>query len=302
MRHCRLQTLTEIRQVLEEAGWTPRKALGQNFLIDKNLMAKVLALADPRPDRCVLEVGPGTGSLTEGLLAMGCRVVAVEIDRRLCEALTRRLAGQANLVLVCGDALAGKHAISPRVLAALGGQADMVANLPYSIATPLVADCLTSSWRSAVGGPAQGACRFDRLTFTVQREVAERLTAPPGGGQYGAISVLVALLGEVTPGPVLPATAFWPAPKVSSRTLRIDFSHQAAQAVKDLAVLSDVLHLAFGQRRKQIGSCFRRKTPGYTCDALLGALEATGVPPTLRAEQIPPPAFAAIANTLCRQP
>ena len=124
--------------MLSAAGLAPQKRFGQNFLVDLNLMAKVVETAALQGDETVLEVGPGTGSLTEELLKVAPRVVAVEIDRRLHRYLQRSLAGADNLELLCGDVLAGKDKLSPAVVSALGGRAVLVANLPYGVAAPLV--------------------------------------------------------------------------------------------------------------------------------------------------------------------
>jgi 16S rRNA (adenine1518-N6/adenine1519-N6)-dimethyltransferase len=326
-----MQTQTEIRRLLEEAGLSPRKAFGQCFLIDGNLMGKLLELADVTADQTVLEVGPGTGSLTEELLHRARRVVAVEIDRGLAELLRRRLGGRDNLTLIGGDVLAGKHEISPAVLAACGAgilpaqqdagktclpaasrqvpapqaKANLVSNLPYNIATPLLAECLLLSWR-ALGGPGGpgGPCRFERLTFTVQKELAERLVAEPGGSAYGPVSVLVALLGRWRLGPIVPATAFWPAPKVASRIVRIDFDAARAGRLADARTLSATLATAFGQRRKQVGTIFRRAWPSFAGrpategKAALEFLAAAGIDPTWRPEQIDPQQYLDLANRL----
>jgi len=292
-----MQTCSEIREILAGAGLSPNKRLGQCFMIDKNLLGKVLALAEPSGDRTVLEVGPGTGTLTEELLTRAGRVVAVELDGGLAEVVRRRFARRDNFVLIAGDVLAGKHALEPAVKAALGPSADLIANLPYSIATPLVAQCLIESWQ-AVCRRQEGSVCFDSMTFTVQREVARRMRAGPGGGEYGPISVLVALMGKVTVGSAIPASAFWPAPKVASRALRIDFERPAAGMVKDVAVLAAVVSLAFGQRRKQIGSILKRPNGSFSPSALRSALDAAGIDPTKRAERIAPEQFRLLANAL----
>ena len=292
-----MQTCTEIREILAGAGLSPNKRLGQCFMIDKNLLGKVLALAEPGGDRTVLEVGPGTGTLTEELLDRAGRVVAVELDHGLAEVVRRRFARCDNFVLVEGDVLAGKHALAPAVKAELGSSTDLAANLPYSIATPLVAQCLIESWQ-AVCGPQEGRVCFDRMTFTVQQEVARRMRADAGGGDYGPISVLVALLGQVTTGPAIPASAFWPAPKVASRALRIDFDRTAAGEVNDVMVLAAVVSLAFGQRRKQIGSILKRRGSDFAPPALRSAMDTAGIDPSIRAERIPPEQFRLFANAV----
>lgn len=293
-----MQTLRQIRRMLEEAGLRPNKRLGQCFLIDKNLMSKLLDLADPSAGGTVLEVGPGTGSLTEGLLDRAGRVVAVEIDRGLAGLLRRRLGDRENLLLIHGDVLAGKRAIAPEILAALGKAADLVADLPYNIATPILACCLLNSWRALRGKGSQAACLFERLSFLVQRELAERLTAAVGSSAYGPISVLVALLGRLSGGPVVPASAFWPRPKVTGRIVRIDFDAAGARRLEDADVLTAVLELSFAQRRKQIGSIIRRKGAVFSPQALGAGLEAAGIERASRAQNIAPGQYLKLANVL----
>ena len=296
-----MQTQAQIKEMLEEANLAPNRTYGQNFLIDQNLMGKLLELARIDPLLPVLEVGPGTGSLTEELLAASRRVVAVEIDRGLHGLLARRLGDKPNLVLIHDDALRGKHAIAPEVLAALGPVAQLVANLPYSIAPPLVAQCLLDSWAASREGGA-ALTRFERLTFTVQREVGDRMAAAMGNSEYGPVSVIVALLGKVTLGPVVPATSFWPRPNIVSRIVHIEFNPQAAAALDDANILSASLFFAFNQRRKQIGSVIRRKDVGLASNVFLAAVLGAGVNPTMRAEEIRPAQYLAIANSLARTP
>ena len=292
-----MQTCSEIKEILAAAGLSPNKRLGQCFMIDKNLLGKVLDLACPSGDRTVLEVGPGTGTLTEELLDRAARVVAAELDHGLAAVLRLRFADRDNFVLVEGDVLAGKHALEPAVKTELGPSADMIANLPYSIATPMIAQCLIESWRSACSRQEDAVC-FDSMTFTVQQEVATRMLANPGGKLYGPISVLVALLGKGTVGPAIPGGAFWPAPKIASRALRIDFDPAAAGEVKDVAVLSAIVAMAFGQRRKQIGSIVKRPSGSFDPDLLRAAMDAAEIDPSSRAERITPQQFRLLANTV----
>ncbi len=297
-----MQTLREIQAILKDGGFHPQKRFGQNFLVDKNLMTKLLELARLSGSETVLEVGPGTGSLTEELLSRTRRVVAVEIDRGLCKQLQQRLGDHKHLVLIRGDVLASKHAISSEVLHAVGSQAVVVANLPYNIASPFVAECLVSSWRAACGGTP--ACRFDSLTFTAQREVAQRMKAAAGSGAYGPISVLIGLLGRTSLGPIVPASAFWPRPKVASRIVRIDFDAPQAQRVVNIDVLTAVLNVTFTQRRKQIGSIVRSKRAKLLLaggESLACALTAAGIKATARPEEIPPEKFAALADAVAQQ-
>jgi len=292
-----MQTLREIRRLLDEAGLRVRKQLGQSFLIDGNLMGKLVELAELSGGETVLEVGPGTGSLTEELLGRAEKVVGVEIDRGLCELLRRRLGERSDFVLICGDALAGKRALSGDVLAALPRGTHLVANLPYSVATPLLAECLFQSWRAACGRGG-AACGFERLTFTVQQEVADRLSAAPGGRSYGPVSVVVALLGRIRTGPAMGREAFWPRPKVGSRILRIDFDADLAGGLADAETLREVLAMAFGQRRKQIRSVLRRKGSRFEASAWASAMAASGIEAGLRPEQVRPEQYRSLANAL----
>jgi len=291
-----MQRLRDIRALLSAAGLKPRHRLGQNFLIDANLMNKLLATAEIDPDVPVLEVGPGTGSMTEMLLERARRVVAVEVDAHLAELLAERLGSRGGFQLLRCDILAGKHEIAPQVLAALGGRAQLVANLPYNVATPLLAECLIQSWRAHRGDT--GACLFEAMTVTIQREVADRLCAKPGGRDYGPVSVLASLLGKITPGAILPPAAFWPAPKVHSQMVRIVFDAEAAGKVASIDVLKTVLSVCFAQRRKQIHSAGRRRGVPVGPEAFAKALAQAGIDPTLRPEHVGSDGFCALANAL----
>ena len=297
--------MTEIRQLLESAALAPRKRLGQCFLIDSNLMSRLLEIAEPTAEHTVLEVGPATGSLTEELLDRAGAVVAVEIDIGLAGLLAERLGERRNFRLIEGDVLAGKDKINPEVAKLLTSPAMLVSNLPYNIATPLIARCLIDSWLSRFGH-IKDLCNFDSLTFTVQEEVAERFTASPSSGNYGAVSILISLLGKITAGPTIPAQAFWPQPKVTSKILRIDFDASASRQIKDIEALRTILNLAFMHRRKQIGSILRhthqdgRSKRIYSPRQLSDALDHAYIDKKSRAEQLEPQKFLEIANALAK--
>ena len=297
-----MQTLTEIRALLEQFGLAPQKRLGQNFLFDQNLLIKIVELAELTGQETLLEVGPGTGSMTEELLAKAGRVVAVEIDKGMHRLLESRLGERPNFTLLHTDILAGKHEIEPAVLAALGQQAVMVANLPYNVATPLIAQCLVSSWRSLQpeGSPARQLphCLFTRLIFLVQAEVADRFVAGPDSPLYGPVSVITSLLGQTRYGPLVPNTSFWPKPQVVSRIVRVDFDAERARQVLDIPALKALLSICFNQRRKQLSSVARRKNSAFDPDQLLAALDAAGIERTMRAEEVTPEQFLQAANQL----
>lgn len=293
-----MQTQNQIRQMLEAFELAPQRRYGQNFLIDQNLMERFLNVAKVQPDQTVLEVGPGTGSLTEELLARAGRVVAVEIDKGFCRLLSQTLADNPKLLLIHRDILQGKHALAPEVLEALGERAALVSNLPYNVATPLVAQCLISSWQSIQSPPLKPCVRFDSLTFTVQQEVADRMIAGHEDAEYGPVSVIIQLLGNAKFGPAVPNTAFWPKPQVTSRVVRIEFDQDRAAKLLDANVLKRVLSMIFTQRRKQIGSVARSKNAIVEADEFLLALDAVGIERSWRAEQVSADGFLALANFL----
>lgn len=241
------QTLSQVRGLLAAAGLTPRHRFGQNFLIDLNLMRKAAAAAKLSAGDVVLEVGPGTGSFTELLLDSGARVIAVEIDRGLQTLLETHFAGQPRFTLIRGDALARKHELNPDLIAALQrespgerGARKLVANLPYQIATPLLMELL-------YGEPA-----LERMVVTIQKEVAERLTAKPRTDAYGPLAVIVQSLAQVEQLATLPASAFWPRPAVESELVRIRPRGVREILGRPVAGFVRLVRAWFQQRRKTL--------------------------------------------------
>lgn len=243
-----MQTLAQIRAMLDERGIAPRKALGQNFLIDQNLIAVLIDAAGVRAGDRVLEVGPGTGTLTEALMARGASVIACELDRGLAQLLADRLVGQpgpGQLTLIRGDCLASKHAINERLARELGDRPfSLVANLPYGAATPLIATLLTD-WP---------AC--SRLAVTIQREVADRLEAGPGTRAYGPLAALIWATGRIERVATLAPACFWPRPEVTSAMVLIERLDQPR--VDDPAGFARFCQTIFQSRRKQLGGVLAR--------------------------------------------
>jgi len=250
------QTLTEIRAMLESHGMSPRKRFGQNFLIDDNQIQRIVAAAGVGTGDTVLEVGPGTGTLTEALLNTGATVVAVEIDRGLCELLRQRLRepiADEQFQLIEDDVLAGKHALSPVVIDALGDRPfTLVANLPYNAASPLLIQLCTRL-------PGMG--QLQRGLVMVQKEVAQRLMATPGtdGKQVGPLTLLVQNRCAVGKVATLGPGCFWPPPQIDSMV--VELVPHAQPRVADPAALGELAHQLFSKRRKQIGSVLGRDTP-----------------------------------------
>lgn len=242
-----MQTKSTIRSLLTAAGLRPNKRFGQNFLIDGNLMRKLIDAAEIAPDDVVLEVGAGTGSLTEELTQRAGAVVTVEIDDRLIDLLRSRLAECTNVTLLHQDVLASKHALSDEVVremlsarGRLGGRMLLVANLPYQVATPLIIDLLV------------GPLGLARLCFTVQKEVGERLTAEPGGREYGPVSVITQALATIRKIAAVPPQAFWPAPSIDSVMLHVDPMPFHAREIESSEDLASLVRAGFAHRRKTL--------------------------------------------------
>lgn len=283
------QTLSEIKGLLATAGLNPQHRFGQNFLIDLNLMRKLVDAGSVEPADVVLEVGPGTGSLTEMLLDRGAHVISVEIDRGFQELLAARLGDHHRFALISGDALETKHALNPQILQKLdeikpepNGVYKLVANLPYQIATPLLIDLLLIR------------VHFERLTCTIQREVGERLAATASTDAYGPVSVIVQTLADVTLLAILPPSVFWPRPKVESVMLTIRPKPAQALEVKDVGDFVAFVQLAFAHRRKMLRRLLKDAEFMGGEDAFLRA----GVSLDARPEELSPAAWVALHREL----
>lgn len=278
-----IDDLPPLRDVIRRHGLTPKKSLGQNFLFDLNLTARIARAAEPLENITVVEIGPGPGGLTRALLALGARrVVAIERDQRAIAALEEiatRYPGRLDIV--SGDALA----VDPRVQ--LGPErARVVANLPYNIATALLV-----GWLTVEPWPPW----YDSLLLMFQREVAERIVAAPGSKSYGRLSVLA---GWRTDAKILfdvARSAFVPPPKVTSSIVRL--TPRPVPLACDSSALQRVTEAAFGQRRKMLRQSL--KTLGVDAAALLAD---AGIEPTARAEEIPVDGFVALARIFAGQP
>lgn len=297
------QTLNDIKRLLADHGLRPKKKFGQNFLHDGNHLAKIMAAARLKDGDVVLEVGPGTGALTERLVEAEARVVAVEIDRDMQPILESRLGENQRFTLHIGDALDGKHAINAEVLKLLrevGGAGSLpsnpehaewavgtpappepasscggyklIANLPYNIASPLMANL------------AIDHLSMSAMVVMIQKEVADRLLAPPGTKAYGPLGVLIQALFAVERVCVLKPGCFYPPPSIDSAVVAM---HRRAEPLcEDARALGDLLHKLFSKRRKQLGSILGR-------DAVL----PNGVEPSMRPEQLTVEQLCEIART-----
>jgi 16S rRNA (adenine1518-N6/adenine1519-N6)-dimethyltransferase len=279
----RIDGLPPLRSVIAEHGLSARKSMGQNFLLDLNLTAKIARQVGDLAGSDILEIGPGPGGLTRGLLAEGARrVLAVEKDRRCLPALAQIAdAYPGRLEVIEGDALA----IDP--LARLTPPIRIAANLPYNIGTELLVRWLTpDAWPPV----------WQSLTLMFQREVAQRIVAAPGSKAYGRLAILAQWRCDARIAMDLPPQAFIPAPKVSSAVVHLT-ALPAPRYPADAQVLSRVVAMAFNQRRKMLRSCLRGLDPGIE-----DLLQASGIDPTARAEEIGLEAFCALARQISARP
>ena len=245
-----MQSKRQIRQLLLSAGISPNKRLGQHFLIDLNLMRLLVDSAGIQEDDIVHEVGCGTGSLTEALLARAGRTIAVELDRSLAEIARKQLAQAKSFELVNADILESKNRINPAVAGALArareeyrGRVLLVANLPYNVASPVMMNLLT------------GPTTADQMYVTVQKEVADRMAARPGTGDYGILSILLGATGDVKTIRTLKPTVFWPQPQVDSAMVSFVRNPAKCDRVTNMGLLSEIVHLFMGHRRKTLAAC-----------------------------------------------
>jgi len=274
-----IDSLPPLREVIATHQLSARKSLGQNFLLDLNLTAKIARQAGDLTQCDVLEIGPGPGGLTRGLLSEGARkVVAVEKDTRCIAALNDIAAAYpGRLQVINGDALE----IDP--LAHLTPPIRIAANLPYNVGTELLVRWLT---------PPEWPPFWQSLTLMFQREVAERIVAQPGSKAYGRLAILAQWRAEARIAMSLPPGAFTPPPKVSSAVVPLIALPQPRSPAA-AATLSRVVPAAFNQRRKMLRASLKSIAPDIE-DRLIAA----GIKPTDRAEQIPLEAFCALAREL----
>lgn len=279
------QSKKEIQDCLTQAGSQPRHRFGQNFMIDQNLVRLVVEAGDVRRGDFIIEVGPGTGTLTEELLAKQAMVLAVEIDRDLAGLLRQRYGANPDFMLIEADALAGKHELNEELLKAIrhaavsGHPVKLVANLPYNIASPLIIELLHEG--------------VEMLAFTVQKEVADRLRAPANSDAYGGLSVMAQLLARVELLRTLPPQAFWPAPQIESALVRLTRHDQLGETAREFGRFVQML---FSSRRKTLRKALTQG--GYVPEKA----GITGIDIQLRPEAISPEQMWKLFGVVVRNP
>jgi 16S rRNA (adenine1518-N6/adenine1519-N6)-dimethyltransferase len=265
-----------VRQQLAELSRRPSKRLGQHFLADANVARRIVDLARLRPTDRVVEIGPGLGALTDLLAAQAGELWLFEVDATLAERLRTQYSDRPQVHVVEADILRVDFAHH------LGaGAAVVVANLPYSIGAAVVTRLLEEK------------ARFTRIVLMLQREVAARLRAHPGGKDYGVLSVLTQFAARVEPGLRVGPRAFVPPPRVQSEVVVLLPRAHPPAPVHDVDMLRRVVRTCFGQRRKQLGNSLRP----LTSDAV-AILRRSGIDPTRRAETLSLAEFATLSNAL----
>jgi 16S rRNA (adenine1518-N6/adenine1519-N6)-dimethyltransferase len=287
-----MQTKHHIQQLLYSADIRPNRHLGQHFLIDLNLMRLLVDSAGICSDDVVLEVGCGTGSLTQALAERAGAVVAIELDHRLAQIAQAQLANYENVVILEVDVLKNKNIINPLVIDTLKrahqrhiGRIMLVANLPYNVASPLIMNLTT------------GPIVVESMFVTVQKEVADRMTALPGSTDYGTLSIVLGALGQARKIKLLKPTAFWPPPQVDSAMVSFIRKKQMAEKISNMEIFIEIVRLFMGHRRKTLKACTR-----FAKGRLAGInnwtelFKQVSIDPGMRPEELHPEDYVALAN------
>lgn len=262
---------------------SPKKSLGQHFLTQPSFAEKIVRLAQVVSTDSILEIGPGRGILTEALAKTGASVVAIEKDRELVPLLREKFDSFKNVRIVEGDVLA---ILNDDTGPPVSSPCKVVANLPYNIATEIIFRLLEQREF------------FSDLYLMVQREVANRLVAKPGGRDYGVLSLLTQLFSETKIILKVPPTAFFPKPRVDSAIVHFHLSVKPRWGVTDLPLFKRLVRAAFGSRRKTVWNSLKGHLQGFDEVQISSGLEQAGIRPTDRAEQIPPEKWVALAKAL----
>lgn len=282
-----IATPSRTKQVLRQHGLTLKKSLGQNFLTDVNILRKIVSAAELTKESCVLEIGPGIGALTQPLAQAAGKVVALEIDNRLLPVLKQTLAPYPHVTVLHGDVL--KQDLPALFQEHFGQNASVsvVANLPYYITTPIIMRLI------------EAKLPLKQIVVMVQKEVAERMAASPGGKDYGSLSIAVQYYCDPELVTVVPRTVFVPAPNVDSAVIKLAFRGKPPVEIEDEAFFFQVVHASFAQRRKTIynnlAAHFFNKESKKQAESVL---VLSGIDPSRRAETLSISEFAELSRQL----
>jgi 16S rRNA (adenine1518-N6/adenine1519-N6)-dimethyltransferase len=288
-----LVSAAQTKALLKKYGFRFKKSLGQNFLVDEGVFRKIIQAAELSPQDLVVEIGPGLGTLTEGLAEEAGQVIVVEIDQRLGPILQETLDNRENVRIHLGDVL--KTKLDQLVLEMSAGQFGpggkrykVVANLPYYITTPIIMQLLEEGHH------------LETMVFMVQKEVAERMVAEPGGKEFGALSVAVQFYCRAEIVTLVPKEAFIPPPEIESAVIKLSKRSEPAVAVTSAALFFRVVKAAFGQRRKTLLNALVNGSFGLEKAKWTTLLSDLNIDSQRRGETLSLDEFALIANQLSK--
>jgi 16S rRNA (adenine1518-N6/adenine1519-N6)-dimethyltransferase len=276
--------VASLMQELRSRGVSPKRGLGQHFLIDQGIAKKIVRLADLKPEDCVVEIGPGMGVLTFLMLTLVKKVVALELDQGMAGWLKEKGQGIPSLTVIRQDALGFDFA---KVAGDVGRKIKIVANLPYNISTPVIFRLLESRKSLA------------QLTLMLQLEVAERVIASPGGKDYGPLAIFTQLYTSPKIMMQVPPEVFYPRPKVESALVRFEILERPRIAIDDDGFFQQVVRASFAQRRKTLLNALTGSSLSLgPKDRIAVALKAIGIDPRRRAETLELVEFQRLAEAL----
>ncbi len=274
--------MTSIKQELREYGFFPKKRLGQHFLVDRNILNKVIRTARVEKEDVIIEVGPGLGEMTLALARLAKHVIAVEIDPKLAEILKKKSGDCPNVEVVESDIL--KVDFHP-FFKKEGQPIKVVANLPYQISTPLLFRFIEAKEV------------FSTFTLMLQREVAERMVASPGGKEYGRLSVLLQMFLDLSVRFFIPPSAFFPRPKVESAVVHMGWKENPTVEIQDEEWFKKVVKACFGYRRKTLLNALKYSELPLP-ESIESRMEKIGVDPRRRPETLTIEEFVRLAEAL----
>jgi len=291
-----MQTKQQIQQFLASLGTFPKKRLGQNFLIDQNIIRLIVNSAEIMDQDVVLEVGCGTGTMTELIREQAGHVIAVDLDADVAKIAAEQLRDFPNVTLFNTDILAGKHTVAQEVLDAITVARKtcpqdflLVANLPYNVASPVMINLVT------------GPIPIDRMVVTIQKEVGDRMIATTGMNHYGSLSILLQATGHIELVRILKPSVFWPQPKVDSAIVKYTRDQAKTDRILNLPLLAATLNLFLGQRRKMIKAAAKNAQGNLkTIKDWPELFDQCHMAPTLRPDQITPDQYVQLANLLSK--
>lgn len=277
------------KEIIRKYGFSLKKSLGQNFLIDQNVLSKIVSAAELDPTKGALEIGPGIGALTQQLAKRAGKVVAVEIDQRLIPILQETLEGYGHVKVVHGDILKLKLGeLFAENFSEVSG-VSVVANLPYYVTTPIVMKLL------------EDKLPLEHIVVMIQKEVAKRMAARPGTKDYGSLSIAVQYYCEPELVAIVPHTVFIPQPNVDSAVIKLKLRKEPPVEVEDEAFFFEVVQASFAQRRKTIANnLLVRFFSKDNRAALENVLQAAGIEPSRRGETLTLAEFARLSHELLK--